>query len=503
MSRKIGLRLEIILNITLLVGASLLFGGLLMLKLSEQQLVEQKVADVAALTQVLTRAGFDSDGPTPPLKRLGQLEDLLRSLPAAAAPESWNMVDAGLRTVSALGSRVVEPDGGEDLRRVRFSSEPVIKLHYRSTWFPFQAQQPVYVMVTVGLFSSRQFLGALQARYSLADISERLQRGQRLVFLYVLSYGAVLVVFGAYLLGRNVVRPVSRLLQTTRQVAAGDLAQEVPISGPGEIAELAGAFNGMLLALRQSRRETEEHIASLQQVNDELRSARQELLRSERLASVGHLAAGMAHEIGNPLGAIVGYLDLLRQDLRDPGHVDLAERSLAEAGRIDRLVRDLLDYAAPDRKEQGCADPALVLSEARTLLQRQGKFEGLDLVYNCPEMLPSVPVTGHKLLQVLINLALNACDALGGRGSLALSGETAGNTVWLSVSDSGAGVPEEVLPHMFDPFFSTKPEGKGRGLGLAVCHRIVEEAGGRIDVRSGAGGGTVFTVTLPAGGAGA
>ncbi len=497
MSRKIGLQLEIVLNIALLVGAALLFGGLLLLKLSEQQLVEQKVADITTMGHLLARVGLDPDSLTPPLKQLRLIEDLLRTLPASSAPESWGIVDASLRTVSALGPRAVEPPGEEDLRQARFAAAPLIRLHYRSTWFPLQSRQPVYVLVTVGLFSSRQFIGAVQARYSLADITERLQRGQNLVFLYVLSYGTVLVVFGAYLLGRNVVHPVRRLLQTTRRVAAGDLTLEVPVSGPGEIAELAGAFNGMLQALRQSRRETEEHIASLQQVNAELLSARQQLLRSERLASVGHLAAGMAHEIGNPLGAIIGYLELLKAELPDRGQADLAERSLAEAARIDRLVRDLLDFAAPDKEEQGRADPARVLAEARTLLQRQGKFEGLDLVYDCPERLPAVRVTDRRLLQVLINLVLNACDALAGRGTLGLSGGVAGDAVWLAVSDSGPGIPDEVQRQMFDPFYSTKPEGKGRGLGLAVCHRIVEEAGGRIEVRSGAGAGTTFTVRLP------
>jgi signal transduction histidine kinase len=202
----------------------------------------------------------------------------------------------------------------------------------------------------------------------------------------------------------------------------------------------------------------------------------------------------MAHEIGNPLGAVVGYLELVRSELPAGREKEILELSLTEALRIDRLVRDLLDYASAGSVQQELLDPVTVVFEVRDILSHQGAFADLDLIDNLPPSLPPVLACRHRLVQVFINLILNARDASHPKGVVRLQGGANGEDVWLSVSDEGKGMSADLLAHIFDPFYTTKANGKG--LGLSVCYRVIKEAGGRIEVRSAEGKGSTFIVWL-------
>lgn len=498
MQRTAGLRTEIIVNIALLMGAALLFAGFLLLKLTERELVEQRIKSVIGTMEILSRTlspGFQGARSIPE-DLLARAEFLLRPLCADFCVEAWGMVDRNLVPLASQASIGVFQLERTNLNRVRYTGEPTVKVHYPTTWLPFGEREESFVVVTAPVVHRSEFAGALQARFSLADVRQRVLAAQKLVFLYVVLYGAVLVLFGVHLLSHTVVVPVKRLRQMTQQVAAGDLGRALAVKGPREIADLSRSFNTMTAALRKSREESQAHIVSLKKTNEDLKRTQEELIRSEKMASVGHLAAGMAHEIGNPLGAVVGYLEFLKTELPSGGSKDIAERALAETERIDRLVKDLLDYAAPAASEPEMLDPAAVMAEARDILFYQGIFEALRLESKLPSVLPSVVVVRHKLLQVFVNLLLNARDASSKGGSIRLLGGEEGQYVWLSVADEGPGMSPEVLTHIFDPFYTTKAPGKGRGLGLSVCHRVVEEAGGKIEVRSAAGQGSVFTIRL-------
>ncbi|MBW2690032.1 MAG: HAMP domain-containing histidine kinase, partial [Deltaproteobacteria bacterium] len=348
----------------------------------------------------------------------------------------------------------------------------------------------------------------LQIRFSLEGLHQRVQSSQRLILIYVVVYGLVLAVFGVYLLNRNIVRPVRQLHQATTTVAGGDLTPVNVPSGPGEIHELAASFNKMVAALTASRTETEEHIASLEETNQALARARDDLVRSEKLATVGHLAAGMAHEIGNPLGAVIGYLNILKDDLVGDSH-DLVERSLVETGRIDRLIRELLEYAAPIERRTESFCPIALLRETVDMLRHQGQFDGVKIDDQCDVETCLVNMDRDRLMQVWINLLLNAQDAMHGEGCIKLSSRYDEPMITISVLDDGDGISPDVAKRIFEPFFTTKAPGSGYGLGLAVCQRIIDESGGRIEVTSGAGmssghgtisthsRGACFTVLLP------
>jgi signal transduction histidine kinase len=337
----------------------------------------------------------------------------------------------------------------------------------------------------------------LQLRFSLDALSSRVHQAQRLVLVYVVLYGAILTLFGVYLLSRNVVKPIRSLNRATEDVAAGSLETISVPAGPSEITALAQSFNQMVAALRSSRAETETHIHSLERSNQALQQARQELVRSEKLATVGHLAAGMAHEIGNPLAAVIGYLNVLQMDLVDEQNSDLVKRSLAETQRIDLLVRELLDYATPAPSETEVFDPVAVLKEALEMMRHQGSFDGLTIDAERLVAGHSVRMNRSRLLQVFVNLLINARDAMADGGLLTLSSALDSQGVRLDIIDQGGGITPDCLAHIFEPFYTTKDPDKGRGLGLAVCQRITDEAGGRISVDSLDGEGSTFTVWLP------
>jgi len=411
--------------------------------------------------------------------------------------DGWYLFASSRQPLAAESDPLRFPPDYNAVAAARLGRTPVVTLDYRPGWLP-RGSAESFLQITQPL-QTAEGEGVLQVRFNLAEVDGAVIRARHFFLTFLILYLVVLVGFGSYLLGRTVIRPMMELRRATGRVADGRLDELVPVTGPAEIGELAGDFNRMMTTLSASRREVESSIRSLQQANDELRRTQAELVRAEKLASVGRLAAGMAHEIGNPLGAVVGYLDFLRkQQAQGSSAADILSRSQDELARIDRLVRDLLDYAAPERSDAAAqCDPLTALAEARDLLAHQGVFEGVTVETELPPRLPLVRIPCHRLVQVLVNLLLNARDALAGSGTIRLAAASEGEGVFLAVSDTGPGIAAAALEQIFDPFFTTKDPGRGRGLGLAVCHRIVTEAGGRIEAVSQPREGSTFRIFLP------
>ncbi|RLC07211.1 MAG: two-component sensor histidine kinase, partial [Deltaproteobacteria bacterium] len=209
--------------------------------------------------------------------------------------------------------------------------------------------------------------------------------------------------------------------------------------------------------------------------------------------SVGQLAAGLAHELGNPLAALIGYLEFLKHKIESTTDKDIIERSLVETNRIDFLVRELLDFSRPAESVQiESVDMTDVLNSCVQLLRNQGVMADLDVINELPKVLSSIRIDPHKLQQVLINLLLNGVQACDHGGKIVLSGGEDSTFVWVGIRDTGSGISAADLDRIFDPFFTTKAPGDGTGLGLAICQRIVGEASGVIEVNSESGEGSLF-----------
>jgi hypothetical protein len=321
----------------------------------------------------------------------------------------------------------------------------------------------------------------------------------------------VLVGYMAYQINAVIERPLREAIEAAEAVAHGNLTRRIPPADTVEFANLAASINRM---------------------TDRLIEDRGHLVRVEKMASIGRLAAGIAHEIGNPLAAITGYAHLLR-DAESPNAAEALAGLERESERIDRIVRGLLDYARATPRTSARVEVNDVARNVVDLLLGQGVLKSIDLHFSPAKRAAHVTADRHDLEQMLVNLLLNAVDAMQGRGSLSLVLRTwsrerllsgahretdpatrhpsvpgpratrwladsdAGDVITIAVADSGPGIPEADVERVFDPFYTTKDPGKGTGLGLAIVARSVENAGGTIWVSRSREGGAAFRVLLP------
>lgn len=490
MGKSVGLRTEILLTLSLLMGAALLFGGVMLLRLTEKSLLEQRLVQLDALTQTLMMAAKQSED-----DKNSKLEELLRGLPEELATKGWWLYNNNLELQVSEAEATISPFPVATLRRVQLDKESYHRLIFPSLIGLFRFSEPS-VHYALPLFKNGLFLGVIELQFALDDIRYQLLFSQKMIFLYVFLYGSVLVLIGYYLLQRNVIIPTRKLLFATGEVGRGVLDGYLEPEGPLEIFKLAEAYNSMIDALRISRQETQEQIDALGESNQSLLQAREELFQSEKLASVGQLAAGLAHELGNPLAALIGYLELLKFRLGSNAEADIVSRSIAEAERIDFLIRELLDFSRPSTVETENLDPVQELRSTVDMLRHQGSLNSIEIVDEMPSSVSLIEVNGHKLRQVYINLLLNAVQACGDHGEIRLTAEAGNSSILLSIKDNGCGICEVDLPKIFVPFYTTKDAGKGTGLGLAVCYRIIEDAGGKITVSSELYKGTSFEIEL-------
>ena len=320
-----------------------------------------------------------------------------------------------------------------------------------------------------------------------------------------LGVSALVVALAAAMLTRLVARPVEKILGAAARLSASTPG-ELPILGERDGAAGLGldraalAFERMAGALADERARLAAKVEELTRANRALAETRESLLRSEKLATVGRLAAGLAHEVGNPLGAISGYVEIARARLPSGAPPELAEsleRIASAAARIDRTVRDLLDFARPVPLTLRPVRLGAAVEAALRLARVQSRFRGVEVAVEGVDGLPPVLADEHHLAQVFLNLFLNAGDAMEGKGSVRVSARSAPDgTVAVEVADSGPGIAAADLARVFDPFFTTKDPGAGTGLGLAICHRIVESFGGAIEAESRPAHGALLRVRL-------
>jgi signal transduction histidine kinase len=357
----------------------------------------------------------------------------------------------------------------------------------------------------------------------------------------VLADVVIFSLFGRYLLERRVIAPIEAMIDGIEKIAQGDLERRMPEAETAELTRLGNAVNQMAERLIAHQKQLAANIRSLDETNRMLTEATNAMVQAEKMASVGRLSAGIAHEVGNPLGAILGYLGLLGRG-QDDSKRELVNAAEREAQRIDRIVRGLLEYARPRETKIHETDVNQVVHETLDLLRVQGTFDRTKLAVELEEDVPTVLADHYQLQQVLVNLLVNATDAMtdvrqpeihirtfsrravpkvhmparrrddppgidySHRRRLAQpygpSGEDpiadSGRVVEVIVSDNGSGIPRELLDQIFEPFVTTKEPGRGTGLGLAVCARLVEAMGGTIRADSVEGQGATFTILLPA-----
>ncbi|HET7729387.1 MAG TPA: ATP-binding protein [Usitatibacter sp.] len=351
-------------------------------------------------------------------------------------------------------------------------------------------------------------LGVLDISYPLEEIDSKLRASAT----RIVALSFLLVVVSSVLLGilvrRSVYVPLRDLETGAKRIASGNLNEAIPVRDDDEFGRLAGAFNSMTSALRSSREELRQAAATLEQKvaerTEALHRAQAEALRGEKLASVGLLAAGVAHELNNPLTGVLTFSTLMRKKVPD-GSQDAEDLDLVirETRRCAGIIRRLLDFAREKRPEKSFADLNRVIEETARLVERPARLSDIAIVLDLDPELPRAWVDADLMKQVFMNILVNAQHAIGAKGTITVrtrrlpASPDGGARVEIAVTDDGCGIAAKDLARIFDPFFTTKGVGQGTGLGLSVSHGIVTAHGGTIDVESEPGVGSTFSIRLP------
>ena len=347
---------------------------------------------------------------------------------------------------------------------------------------------------------------AVALRFALEPQYRKIWSLQRYIAIYLLVNLIILVVIAFYRIRLTVLRPVERLLQLTQSYQDEQGVPFLVLEESNELTQLYISMQQMLGRIRADREKLQQHLVSLEQANQLLQKNQEEMVRAEKLSSVGRLAAGLAHEIGNPVGIVQGYLGLIgHSDVQLGERREFCTRAEQELQRISLLIRQLLDFARPATGEKQLVDPAAIIDDALSLLIPQPLFDGIEIIRHPSEGVCSVWCDPSQLLQVLLNCLMNAADAIHAAGpqrkvvSLHCECERKGETsvVVLRLADNGVGLSSDELSAAFDPFFTTKAPGRGTGLGLSVSYALLQSMGGSISLTNRPEGGALVTIEIP------
>jgi len=381
---------------------------------------------------------------------------------------------------NADGSRALGTRAAEDVYNlvVNEGKQWIGRAFVVNNWY-ITAYEPIRNLDTsiIGIL----YVGILEQKY--LDIKRRTVR----VFLAISLLGALVALALSYFVSRNISASVNKLVSASHEVAHGNLDARVEIKSNDELHELADTFNLMASALKKRDEQLKEFTTK-------------KIMESERLALIGQLAAGVAHEINNPLQGIVMYSHLLLEKMPAQSAArESAQKIATQATRCRDIIRGLLDFSRQRKPDKRPSNVNVLLQECVSLVANQALFHNIELVKHLHDKLPLVLMDPSQIQQVFMNMIINAAEAMngGGRLTLATRFDPAATLVEVEFADTGHGIREEDLERIFDPFFTTKEAGHGTGLGLAISYGIVKEHRGAISVQSEVGKGTTFTVRLP------
>jgi len=364
--------------------------------------------------------------------------------------------------------------------------------------------------------ASQKILGVLDTNLSLAKTDAQLTQSSWRMLAYTMFALLDISLLTWLFVWRLVGQPLKHLKDGTSELAGGNLGYQLEVDSTDEAGELASSFNRMSLQLRAANEEIVAWAKTLEdrvdQKTRELKRAHEHVLHVEKMATIGKMAAVVAHEINNPLSGILTYAKLLKKWIQR-GEAETSKKNDAEqcldliadeSRRCGDLVKNLLTFSHTSPMNVQTTDLNTVVDRSVRLVAHQLELNGVELHLDLPSNLPAIQCDPGQIEQVLLALIMNAIDAMPRGGNLWVStrmGEES-DELAIEVRDDGSGIPPEILPHIFEPFLTTKESGKSVGLGLAVSQNIIEGHRGRVDVHSEVGKGTTFTVTLPVEGGG-
>lgn len=515
--------------ILLLVSSlAIVFGllGYFNIRLHRSQLEQDAFSDAARMSSVIKRSASyymlrnQRDGlyhtitemaDEPEMVRIRIINDLAQISFSSDPEEIGKFVDQDMNTYDS------PPDGTQSL------ASPFLQQSFRTYRLPSGERalgvvDPIENAESCSAASchahpvSIKTLGYLNTNISMSRRDQSVAESRRQVLIYTILAVIGVAVLIAWFFRHLLDGPLKALTAGTRAIGSGDLGYQIYVDSRGELKDLASSFNTMSRQLRDARGEidawTRTLEARVEEKTRQLSGAQEEMLRVERMASIGKLAAVVAHEINNPLAGILTYAKLLRKRLsREPAPnaenlamLDLLE---SESRRCGEIVKNLMTFARPTSMNREPADLNAIIDRCVRLVHHQLKLKNIELHLELDRQLGGVRCDQGQIEQVVLALVINAIDAMNNGGNLLLFTRTVPDTseIQIEVRDDGAGMPPEIVAKMFEPFFTTKEHGRGLGLGLAISRNIVERHAGKIAVTSTPGRGTSLVITLPRQGA--
>ena len=305
----------------------------------------------------------------------------------------------------------------------------------------------------------------------------------------------LLMLLSAVFFSRRIITPIDSLVKAVKKISKGDLNEPIEVKSHDEIRALADEFEKMRLKLRESYVDLENKIVER---TEALRDAQFQISHQEKMASLGLLAAGVAHEIGNPLTSISSMAQIIKRKVKDQNFIEYLNTILKNIERIRKIVRELVDFARPSSYEAADTNINEIIRNAVGIVKYDRRAKSINIDLELDNDLPSVFLVADQLLQVFINILINAVDALTeDRNRIIIRSKKEGINLLIQFEDEGVGIKPEDISKIFEPFYTTKKVGKGTGLGLSVTYGIIKNLNGDIDVQSEPGKGTIFTISLP------
>ena len=545
---NLGLRAEVIINISFLMLAAILLIGFTISNINERNIVQEKtrngkrmIQDFQTVMDFISKdkKGFELNHPL--VKK--EIQDFVhlylreKSFYELLVVDRQSNIIAGKQSGS-FNRRSTDPFLERAIQAGELSAEVEKSGSFLSVSYK---KMKLYSP----LWHQGKIVGGIQMEVPISDLMMNLLESKKIILITIISDALVLIIFGSFLLSRVLVNPMKDLVRLTKRISDGDFSETIEVvNNKNEIGQLMESFNRMIEKLKENQESLENYLESPESTNKQLKQAREELIRTEKLASVGRFAAGVAHEVGNPLGAILGYTSILRKEGIDREESeDYMKRIEREIERINKIVRELLDFARPSKCEIREVEVNKIVESALSLLSYQKNFKNIQTRLDLQPDLPLIKGDESQLSQVFINIILNAIDAMPDGGILQiqtkghvieyLSGDRSrgrypprrrsdpvesdysylrgehpyvaapskfsrgDRLVQVRITDTGSGIKRENLEDIFDPFFTTKAPDKGTGLGLSISLKIVESFGGEIRVESEFGKGTAFEIYFP------
>jgi len=356
-------------------------------------------------------------------------------------------------------------------------------------------------------------VAAVSTAKPLESIYAKLRRSQQILVLYILINTLILTLIGFFRLSRIFLRPVNRLVQRAEEYREDDGIFFLARKEDNEFQKLSKSLNSMLNRISDDKQKLRSSVLSLEQANVDLKQAQREIIRAEKLASVGRLSSGIAHEIGNPLGIVMGYLDLLRQASVTPDEkLEFIGRAEKEIERINTIIRQLLNLSRPSKEGAKAVSAHGIIEDLANVLKIQPLMSNITLRLDLAAERDTIWADPNQVRQVFLNLMINAADAIAlaeerPEGEVTIASSIVpwpvtergahDQVLQIEFTDNGPGIAKESLSNIFDPFFTTKEPGQGTGLGLSVSFMIIDSLGGTIKATSEPNIGTTLVIYLP------